>query len=237
MAAVTRELDVSVVERDVTALLAQFPTAAGRPSCVSLASLPAPSTRLCEESFRFAHDSLDTVMFNHSVRVYYIGALVASDRFPGLRWDREAYYLTSVLHDLGVGPRNLPATRLSFEFHGGIIAREFLLSRGAPNTLADEVSEAIFRHTDFVPGKITSTGQLIQLATTLDVIGANPQLYHPESYAQIVEQWPRLGFNQHFAALMEEEERLKPGCHTTSLDDQGFISKIRANPWTRRFDE
>jgi len=49
-----------------------------------------------------------------------------------------------VLHDLGIGPRNLPATCLFIDFRGGISAHEFLLSRGAPNTLADEVSEGIF---------------------------------------------------------------------------------------------
>jgi cyanamide hydratase len=42
---------------------------------------------------------------------------------------------------------------------------KWLVSEGAESDLADAVAEAIFRHTDFNGGKISSTGQLIQLGT------------------------------------------------------------------------
>ena len=66
------------------------------------------------------------------------------------------------------------------------------------------MGEAIIRHTNFVQGAMTTTGQLIQLSTTLDVIGANATLIDRSTYREIEAKWPRLGFNQHFARLMEE---------------------------------
>jgi cyanamide hydratase len=58
---------------------------------------------------------------------------------------------------------------MSFEFKGGIVARDFLITNGASEEQADSVCEAIIRHQDiFVEGgNITENGQIIQLATIL----------------------------------------------------------------------
>lgn len=75
---------------------------------------------------------------------------------------------------------------MSFEFYGGIIARDWLLSHGVDKELADSVAETIFRHTEcvifmsvfelvfdlrwecsFATGSLTLHVQVIQLATIL----------------------------------------------------------------------
>jgi len=86
------------------------------------------------------------------------------------------------------------------------------------------------RHTNFVKGKMTATGELIQLSTALDVVGANTRHLSPQTYGDIVKKYPRLNFHEHFAALMEAEMRIKPWSHTTTLEeDHGCCAKIRAN--------
>jgi cyanamide hydratase len=236
-----RELDVSVVERDVNAYLARHPAIANKtPAAISLASLPTPTTALAESALVYSRSQLDDIMFNHSCRVYYIGQAMAQhlNSSSSYHIDSEAYYLTSLLHDLGVGPTHLSSTRLSFEFYGAILARDFILEQSpASRPLADEVSEAIIRHTNFVQGSMTTTGQLIQLSTTLDVIGANSALIGRSTYREIEQRWPRLGFNLHFAQLMDEEMRIKPWSHTTTVEaENGFCAKIRANPFTAEID-
>ena len=63
-----RELDVSVVERDVNAYLARYPSLSTRiPTRISLASLSTPSTSLATAALSFAHSQLDSIMFNHSL--------------------------------------------------------------------------------------------------------------------------------------------------------------------------
>jgi len=209
-------------------------------------SSKTPNTTLAEQALIYARSQLDEIMFNHSNRVYYIGQAMTQYLTPPsssistspYHIDDEAYYLTSLLHDLGVGPKNLHSTRLSFEFQGAILAREFILQHSPrSHPLADEVCEAIIRHTNFVKGKMTSTGSLIQLSTTLDVIGANASFIDRRTYLEIESKWPRLGFNEHFARLMEEEMNLKPWSHTTTVQEEnGFCAKIRGNPFTQDID-
>ena len=236
-----RELDVSVVERDVNAFLARNPAISMRtPTQISLASLPTPSTPLASKALSYSRSQLDDTMFNHSCRVYYIGSAMQQllDSTSAYYVDTEACYLTSLLHDLGVGPTHLSSTRLSFEFYGAILARQFILQEApTSHALADEVAEAIIRHTNFVQGSMTTTGQLIQLSTTLDVIGANSTLIDKGTYEEIEGKWPRLGFNEHFARLMEQEIVLKPWSHTSSVEaENGFCAKIRGNPFTHDID-
>ena len=233
---ILRELDVSVVERDLTAHFAAT-TATAKP--ISLASLSTPSTALAASALRFAHDSLDSVMFNHSNRVYYIGKVM--QQHPSLSsWavEDESYFLTSLLHDIGLAPSLHLTTRLSFEYSGALTARDFILAQGGSAAVADETAEAIVRHTNFVQGKLSSTAQLIQLSTTLDVIGLNSALISPVSYAEIAGKWPRLSFNEHFARLMETEMSMKPWSHTTAVEEEnGFCHKIRHNPFTESYDQ
>jgi cyanamide hydratase len=81
------------------------------------------------------------------------------------------YYLTCLLHDIATTPKNLRATKLSFEYYGGFIAHDLITKSGGPQDLAESVTEAIIRHQDFIEdGSITALGQLIQLATKLGTV-------------------------------------------------------------------
>lgn len=95
--------------------------------------------------------------------------------FPEWKYDPEAYYLSCLFHDIGTADRYLATTKMSFEFKGGIVAREFILEHGGEEDLADAVCEAVIRHQDiFVKGgNITAVGQVLQLAT---IIGASHAL-------------------------------------------------------------
>ena len=74
--------------------------------------------------------------------------------------------MTCLLHDIGTTDTNLNATRLSFEFYGGLLTLDVLKEFGASKSQAESVAEAIIRHQDLgETGMITSVGQLIQLAT------------------------------------------------------------------------
>ncbi len=82
--------------------------------------------------------------------------------------DLKVYYLTCLLHDIGTTPKNLRATKLSFEYYGGFLAHDIITKNGGPQDLAESVTEAIIRHQDFIEdGMITTVGQVIQLSTKL----------------------------------------------------------------------
>lgn len=86
-------------------------------------------------------------------------------------------------------------------------------------------------------GKIQPIGQLIQVATALNVIGAHPYLYNKDAIDGILQQWPRKNFNHHFAGLMERGMKHEPGSHTTFPTCSGFVDNIRNSPAMAKYDE
>jgi cyanamide hydratase len=65
------------------------------------------------------------------MRVYHYGLAIKQYRFPARSFpdwdfDHETYFLACVLHDIGTTKENLRATRLSFEFLGGMLALRVL---------------------------------------------------------------------------------------------------------------
>jgi cyanamide hydratase len=202
---------------------------------IDIASISVPDSEVALKTVQYTHSELDPVIWNHSKRVYYLGAVVATDQFPDWNADLETFYLTSLFHDIGIAPKYHLSTSLSFEYWGGIHAREKLLEFGASSFQADEVAESIMRHTDFVPGQIRKTGQLIQMSTAIDVVGLNPQLYHANTMDEVVKKYPRLGFNNHFADILVKECQHKPGCHMTSRVPE-TLDYVRNNKAMEKYD-
>lgn len=130
---------------------------------------------------------------------------------------------------------------MSFEFYGGLRARELVLGLGAPQDQADAVGEAIIRHQDLgADGTITLLGQAVQLATVFDNVGAHPAvdgfagILHRDTREDVIRRFPREGWLGCFAATVREELRLKPWCHTTHIPD--FASKIEGNALMRPYE-
>jgi len=199
--------------------------------------LAFPETELIKKTREFIKKELVLPTYHHSERVFYLGQAIARDHFRGHTLDLEAYYLSALFHDIGCSDKNLRATKMSFEFYGGIIARDWLLKHGADQELADSVAETIFRHTDFVTGNLTLHGQIIQLATLLDNLGARQRLIHDETYASIVSHFHREGWSSCFADTMQTELDIKPWSHTTALLKDNFVTAARQNPYGKRFEK
>jgi len=195
-----------------------------------------PDTPLVRAVVEHDKKELPENVFNHSHRAYYLSTAVARTQFPEWKWDPEVYFITCMFHDIGCTPSNLKATKMSFEFFGGILARDWLLKKGATQDQADLVAEVIFRHTDFVPGKITTHGQLIHIGTLMDNTGIHKHLIHESTVEEIVKAYPRLGWTKAFADTMDEEVELKPWSHTTALAAQGFGEKIMGNPLMNKYE-
>lgn len=88
-------------------------------------------------------------------------------QFPEWELTDETFLLACLLHDIGTTDKNIEATHMSFEFYGGLLARDLLHHQyHAPIEQAESVAECIIRHQDIADtGTITTLGLLIQLAT------------------------------------------------------------------------
>src|SRR5207302_11324628 len=82
-----------------------------------------PDSKLAREITDVVRDTETPLLFHHSSRVYYFGALAGTHR--GLQFDPELLYAGAMLHDLGLTPRHSsPHERLLAD--GANAARAFL---------------------------------------------------------------------------------------------------------------
>lgn len=127
---------------------------------------------------------------------------------------------------------------MSFEFYGGLLALDLLhQEHHAPIEQAEAVTEAIIRHQDIgESGKITTLGQLIQLATIFDNMGGHSGLVHKETIEDVVKHYPRKKWSSCFAATIRKENGLKPWAHTTALGEEGFPGGVENNKLMEPYD-
>ena len=65
--------------------------------------ISVPDSKLANEITEFIRDTESSLLFNHSSRVYYFGALAGQRR--GLKFDAELLYAGAMFHDLGTSRR------------------------------------------------------------------------------------------------------------------------------------
>src|ERR1700738_3544211 len=100
----------------------------------SISGVSIPDTKLAREITEFIRDTETELLFNHSSRVYYFGALAGKQR--GLKFDAELLYAGAMFHDMGLMPdHSSPADR--FEVDGANAARDFLQQRNIPQQALD----------------------------------------------------------------------------------------------------
>ncbi|KAI9677070.1 MAG: hypothetical protein M1817_006909 [Caeruleum heppii] len=227
----------TAVPRDPSVLLKGQQTN-HEPVPVLVKDITVPDTPLASRIQEYAQRELQEETFNHSMRVYYYGQVIASQQFPDWQYSTETYFLTCLLHDIGTTTKNLNATLMSFEFYGGFLAYQLLLKEcGAPQAQGEAVVEAIIRHQDLgKEGKISTLGQLIQLATVFDNMTPNPSLVHRTTIVDVCNHFPRKKWSSCFAATIREEVRLKPWSHTTKLGERDFPEGVEGNEVMKEFD-
>lgn len=194
-------------------------------------SVDLPNSKLATNIFQYAQARLPQETLNHSLRVYlYCKALIA-DHFPDWNLDLEVVYTTCLLHDIGTTNENMHATKLSFEFYGGIISRDLILQQTNGNQdYADAVCEAIIRHQDLGDsGYITTLGLIIQLATILDNVGLNDYLIHIDTLDAANKKYSRKNWLGCFAKAIDNENSIKPWGHTSKLGVDTFRNDVLAN--------
>ncbi|EHK50976.1 uncharacterized protein TrAtP1_009984 [Trichoderma atroviride] len=191
----------------------------------------------------YAKEKLPIQTYNHSMRVFYYATAIVRQQFPehAATFSPSTLALVSLLHDIGTAEENLAATNMSFEFYGGFKAMNLLLELGASKDQAEAVAETIIRHQDLgTEGNITFVGQVIQLATIYDNVSDHPHLknlieiIHTETLKDVVKTFPRQQWLGCFAKTIDEEERLKPWCHSTHIPD--FSQAILGNKFMKPYE-
>src|SRR6266404_6245706 len=127
---------------------------------VKVAGVVIPDSKLAREVTELVRDTESALLFHHSSRVYYWGALTGKRR--GLRFDPEFLYAGAMFHDMGLTPAHA-SQHERFEVDGANVAREFLRSHRIPERDIEMVWTAIALHT--TPGIPQHMHPVIALVT------------------------------------------------------------------------
>ena len=152
-----------------------------------------PVTQLARELTEFVRDTASPLLFHHSSRVYYFGALAGKRR--GLKFDPELLYAGAMFHDMGLTPRHSsPDER--FEVDGANAARAFLRGHGISEAEIDTVWMAIALHTTpGIPQHMHPVVALLTAGVEMDVLGLVYSEYSDLEREAVVKAHPR---TEHF---------------------------------------
>jgi hypothetical protein len=148
-----------------------------------------PNSKLCKEITELVRDTETELLFNHSSRVYYFGALTGMRR--GLQFDRELLYAGTMFHDMGLTRRHSSRTE-RFEVDGANTARDFLKAHDIAQSDIDLVWTAIALHTTpAIPVHMHPIIALVTAGVEMDVLGIAYEEFPHAQREAVVAAHPR----------------------------------------------
>jgi HD superfamily phosphodiesterase len=156
---------------------------------IDLEGIRIPDSKLAREIMELVRDTEPPLLFHHSSRVYYWGALAGKRR--GLRFDAELLYAGAMFHDMGLTHQHITAHE-RFEVASANTARDFLRSHGIAQQNIDTVWTAIALHTTpGIPQHMHSVVALVTAGVEMDVLGLAYAEYSDAEREAVVHAHPR----------------------------------------------
>jgi len=156
---------------------------------LNIEGVDIPDSKLSREITEFVRASETPLLFHHSSRVYYFGALAGKRR--GLKFDPELLYAGAMFHDVGLMPDHSSGNE-RFEVDGANAARDFLRSRGIAQSDLDTVWTAIALHTTpGIPQHMHPVVALVTAGVEMDVLGLTYSDYSDAERDAVVHAHPR----------------------------------------------
>lgn len=148
-----------------------------------------PDSKLARETTEFIRDTESDLLFHHSSRVYYWGALAGAHR--GLNVDHELLYVGCMFHDIGLTHEHCSCDK-RFEVDGANAARAFLEGHGIGSHDIDKVWTAIALHTTpGIPEFMAPEIALLTAGVEMDVLGINYESFSDAARHSVVNEHPR----------------------------------------------
>ena len=178
-----------------------------------LAGIKLVDTSLVHDAVELARSSSEPYLFNHVMRSWLFGVLIAERAKAAL--DPEVFAVSTILHDLGLTERFSAHER--FEVDGANAARSFLKERGIPAQQIQLVWDSIALHTTrSIALHKEPEVAMTHLGVAVDVIGAGLDQIPKDEVRAILAEFPRLSFKKQFRDCLCSVVRQKP---TTSYDN------------------
>jgi hypothetical protein len=176
----------------------------------TIAGIRLPDSALARDAHELARELSPDFLLAHVDRTYVFGALAAAG--AGLAVDEELAYIAAVLHDLGLTERHGGERR--FEVDGAEAARAWALSNGMSADDTQRVWDAIALHTSSGIAEHRSPEcALVHWGAGIDVVGLGADQLPPTVIAEVHRAFPRDGFADGLADLLEAAARRSPAAY------------------------
>jgi len=154
-----------------------------------ISGVTIPDSKIARELTQFVRDTETDLLFHHSVRVYFWGAL-AGHRM-GLSFDPELLYAAAMFHDIGL-TQDYERSQLRFEVDGANAARDFLRGHGINERDIETVWNAVALHTTpGIPQFMRSEIALLQTGAGMDVAGRGYDQFTHAQREAVTAAFPR----------------------------------------------
>jgi hypothetical protein len=192
-----------------------------------LADVPHPSTAVAEQALEVCTAYSSPALLHHCRRSYVWAASYAVER--GIEFDAELLFVAAMLHDIGLTP-SFDNLAVPFEVAGGHVAWVFGAGAAWPVQRRHRAAEIIVKHMwDSVDVAEDPEGFLLEIATGLDISGADPQLWPADLRAEVLADFPRLELGEEFTACFAAEAARKPESSAAAAMANGIAGRIAAN--------
>jgi len=209
---------------------------------IDLSEIRIPDSELAREITELVRGTQTPLLFHHSSRVYYWGALAGKRR--GSKYDPELLYAGPMFHDMGLTHAHSSADK-RFEVDGANAARDFLRSHGIGQHDIDTVWTAIALHTTpGIPQYMHPVVALVTAGVEMDVLGLSYGDYSDAEREAVVHAHPRsTHFKENIIQTFYDGIKHKPettfgNVKADVLADKdprfirgNFCSVIRASAW------
>jgi hypothetical protein len=159
------------------------------PSLTLASGVAIPDSTMAREVTELVRDTENSLLFNHSSRVYYFSA--ATGKRKGLTFDPELLYVSAMFHDMGLTSKHSSATD-RFEVDGANAARQFLRQHKILQQDIDTVWTSIALHTTpGIPQYMHPVVALLTNGVEMDVLGIAYSEFSDADREAIVAAYPR----------------------------------------------
>lgn len=193
------------------------------------AVISLPDSKMVSEAQELAQKSSEPYLFNHVMRSWIFGALLAKK--DGSKPDPELLAVSALLHDLGLTD-TYTTNDNRFEVDGANAARSFLQAYGLSAIDVQLVWDAISLHS--TRSIALHKGPVVAFCHSgvqVDVSGNRYDAIEPSVMEQILRAYPRLSFKKNLTSCLCGIVRRKP---TTTFDNfmhdfgERFVSGYQA---------
>ncbi|GAA2521321.1 MAG: HD domain-containing protein [Kocuria sp.] len=208
----------------------------------TVAGIAVPDTALTREITEYIRDTEDDLLYHHSRRVFFFGALVGQAQ--ELSVDHELLYAGAMFHDRGL-TQDHQESMLRFEVDGANDVFEFLMERGASRDRAHSAWLGIALHTTpGIPEFMAPEVALVSAGVETDVLGMHFDEVSEDARRAVVELHPRPDFKNRILSAFHHGMAHRPGSTFGTMnadvlahfepgfERDDFVEIIKGNGWS-----